>query len=133
MILGCYLPLLLRESSPHKFQVVGDSYIHGLSDSIALLGPLPHPWSIKNDYDSAGFWLPIYHNSATGETTLEDPRLGPLPRDWRRVEGERSRSDPEVFAQFENVGTGRKVNSDPRLFPAALGESGVDLELLSLI
>ena len=126
------MPLLLRRTHPGKFQVVGDCYVHGLSDSTAILGPLKEPWQVRNDYDSAGFWIPFYYNPLTGVTIVEDPRLGPFPLEWERIESKRTQGDPEVYARFRNKLTRKRMNSDPRLLPEALKERGVDLKVFHL-
>jgi hypothetical protein len=133
IVMGCNAPLLLRQKGSKGFQVVGDCYVHGLTDSTGLLGPLPEPWHVLNDYDSFGFWLQFFHNPETGVTTLEDPRLGKLPPSWERVESIRIKGDPEILARFKNTITGEVINSDPRLCSNVLKERGVDLQSYRLI
>jgi len=123
---------MLRPENPEGFRVVGDCYVHGLSDSTAILGPLMEPWHVRNEYDSAGFWIPLYYNSNSGTTTLEDPRLPPLAPEWERIRSERVRGDPEVFGRFKNTITEKVVNSDPRLLPDALKERGLDIQVFNL-
>jgi len=65
--------------------------------------------------------------------TAEDPRLGPLPDDWEKVEKERTLCDSEFVGWFENKVTGEVVNYDPRLAPESLKQRGVQLETLRLI
>ena len=72
-------------------------------------------------------------NLATGEQTLEDPRLEAMPLEWERMTYERTPDDPAYFAAFRNKVTDETINSDPRLSPEALQARGVALETFSLI
>jgi hypothetical protein len=80
--------MILRLDPSGNFKVIGICYVHGLSDSSCLLGPLPKPWKVEVEWDSSA--LPVYYfvNPSTNEKTIEDPRLGPLPKEWRRIDAE---------------------------------------------
>jgi hypothetical protein len=123
---------VLRPWLHGKFQVVGDSYIHGLADCEGLLGPLPHLWRVQLHRDSRNFYIPHYVNSSTGACTVEDPRLEALAPEWERLDTPRTPSDPEVFMRFKNKVAGEVVNSDPRLFPDALKKRGANLSIFNL-
>jgi hypothetical protein len=115
-------------SSPGAYHVIGYCYLHGFADGAALLGPVPSPWKVRYNYDSRGYKEPYFHNSTTAENCLEDPRMGPLPPQWERLDAVRTKDDPQFFAKFRNKITGQVMNSDPRLLPAALIERGVKVE-----
>jgi hypothetical protein len=76
-----------------------------------------------------------FYNSDAETTTLEDPRLGPLPPCWERTEIGRALDgdDPLHCDFFRNTGTGEVINYDPRLEPDALRERGVKLERFELV
>ncbi|RDL38024.1 uncharacterized protein BP5553_05457 [Venustampulla echinocandica] len=133
LLLGCDAAILLRQNATENFQVVGACGIHGLSDSASLLGPLPKPWKVEIvSYSSI---LPNYQfvNAVTGEVTLEDPRLEPLPEEWERFESPWTPDDPEFFQRFRNRTNGEEINSDPRIFPEALKARGVPLRTFQLV
>lgn len=110
LILGTYAPMVLRHTSTGSWQVVGECYVHGLSDTVGILGPIPHPWKTITKGDSLGRPTLRFVNCDTGEETLEDARLGPLPGEWVRASGERSAGDPEIFQKFCNTRSGELVN-----------------------
>lgn len=124
--------MILRPTTDGLFQVVGESYLHGMTNGEALVGPLPYPWKLKIRKVS-GRKEPLYSNPDTGTQTSEDPRLGDLPLDWEKVERERTRDDPVIFAPYRNKRTGEEINSDPRLLPEALLARGVNLEKFRLV
>ncbi len=78
-LLGCDMPLIFHPIGNGRYKVVGQCYVCGLMDNEALLGPLPgnfqFVWRFNEDF---GFW-PAYTDRETGETLVEDPRLGQLP------------------------------------------------------
>ena len=125
--------MILRPVESGNFQVVGEAYIHGLEDDIAVHGALPAQWKVIITADSLGRALHRYVNLMTYELTAEDPRLGVLPPEWERVPYERSADDPALFEVFKNSITGETLHSDPRLSPEALRARGVNLETLQLI
>jgi len=125
--------MILRSDPSGKFKVIGICYVHGLSDSSCLPGLLPKSWKVDVEWDSSA--LPVYHfvNSSTNEKTIEDPRLGPLPKEWRRIDAERGRDDPVASQTFKSRNTNEVIDSDPRLLPEALKARGVPLVTLPLI
>lgn len=113
--------------------MVGECYVHGLEDSVAILGPLPPSWKAVFDSDVDGRHRYLYCNPTTGVYTLEDPRLGPLPAGWERLERERAGDDPEMFERFRNTPTGEMINSGPRLTLDVLRARGVEMATFQLI
>lgn len=124
--------MILRPDPSGKCKVIGICYVHGLSDASCLLGPLSKPWKVGVEWDSLA--LPVYHfiNSSTNEKTIEDPRLEPLPEEWRRIDAERGRDDPMAVQKFKSRNTNEVIDSDPRLLPEALKARGVPLVTLPL-
>ncbi|KAK0629341.1 heterokaryon incompatibility protein-domain-containing protein [Bombardia bombarda] len=126
LLLGTNAPILLRPRTPESpdtslYQVVGECYIYGLSDAAGLLGPIPGPWHPIITGDNLGRARQWFFNLATGERTIDDPRLAPLPHDnWDRALYERQLGDPTIFERFVNLGTGEMANHDPRMSVEAL-------------
>lgn len=125
--------MVLRQTSSGSFQVVGEAYVHGLSDAVGLIGPLPEDWTVFIRGDSLGRPTQWYRNLRNGQETLDDPRLWSLSPNWERVAYERLPDDPAIFERFRNLKTGELVNSDPRLSPTALLARGIKLQSFSLV
>lgn len=125
--------MVLRPTSDGRFRVVGECYVHGLSDAVGILGILPDKWKVIIKGDAFGRPTPRYVCLPEHGETENDPRLGPLHQNWERVTCNRSADDPSIFEKFLNLETGEKVDFDPRLFPDALIARGVQLEYLTLI
>jgi hypothetical protein len=125
--------MILRPISQDQYSVIGECYVHGLADSAAILGPVPADWTVRVEWDDAN--LPVYHfyNTLTEKISDEDPRLGPLPRQWKNIQSARSLDDPELFQKYKNEITGEIINCDPRLFPDALEQQGVNLKRIQLV
>ncbi|OBT83001.1 hypothetical protein VE02_08256 [Pseudogymnoascus sp. 03VT05] len=100
-------PLLLRPAGNDSYAIVTGAMIPGLCN-VFILGQLPHPWKMQL-VDQLGHPEPQPHyiNLETGVTTREDPRLGSLPPDWVRVQGEWQTSQPIFVDHFQNVMTGQ--------------------------
>ncbi|KAK4158727.1 HET-domain-containing protein [Cladorrhinum sp. PSN259] len=140
LLLGTYAPIILHPTSSASklptelFQVVGECYLHGLSDALGLLGPVPDPWRPIITGDALGRQRQWFLDVVTRRRTLEDPRLPPLPyRGWERAVYERSVEDPAVFERFVHVETGETVNYDPRMSAEALEARGVCLRTFVLV
>jgi hypothetical protein len=123
----------LRQTPDDQFQVVGECYVHGLSDAVGFLGPLSHGWKAIMRGDVLGRPTQRFVHCKDDEEVINDPRLGPLPRNWERVICERSDDDPTIFEKFRDLDTGKIVNSDPRLCPDVLIARGVKLESFKLV
>lgn len=125
--------MILRPTSDGRFRVVGECYVHGLSDAVGILGTLPDQWKVIIKGDAFGRPTPRYVSLQEYCEIENDPRLGSLPQSWERVSCNRSAEDPSIFEKFLSHETGEEVDSDPRLFPDALIARGVELEYLPLI
>lgn len=107
--------------------------IPGLCDSVSILGSLPDPWKMQLlDQPGHPEPQPHYINPDTGVTTREDPRLGPLPADWVRVQGKWQASQPGFVDHFRNVMTGEVIYWDLRLDADALRDRGVVIKTFLL-
>lgn len=140
IFLGCDRPLVLRPLPNGTFLLVGDSFVYGLHDATALLGPLPSPWRIRVHNHPEHDWRHVYQffNSDTGISTPEDPRLDPVDDRWERVNFEDlgrglTGDDPEICDFFRNKVTQEIMDSDPRYLPEALRDRGVQLEEFILV
>lgn len=105
--------------------MIGESFVYGLDDAIKLLGPLPEPWRVITRTASRASHLHYFFDPRTGDTTREDPRLGPLCN-WSRVDGESDGDDPIHFDFFEYEDTGVVIDYDLRLEPEMLEDRGID-------
>lgn len=100
-------------------------------DGEALLGNIPSPWMVRQYYDG-NFCTSRFFNKSKEFESDEDPRLGPLPPEWERVERERTPDDPIHFSPFRNKHTGEEINWDPRMEPEELEKRGVKLHTFRL-
>lgn len=132
VILGLHCPLLIRSVGDDRYCVVGGCYVQGLMDCEALLGQVPEGVIVQR-IDVDGRDQRRFLNTSTGEATVEDPRLGALPRQWKRVDRETTADDPEQCEFFENTETGDIINYDPRMSVSVLKERGVGLEKVRLV
>lgn len=115
------VPNVLRSQPGGYFKIVGECYMHGVCDATAFLGPLPKPWIVQIPAGRSGLFDEYcFKNTETGQVTREDPRMGPLPTRWERLEVGRTSDDPEFCERFRNTVTGEVLNSDPRLHPEVL-------------
>ena len=134
VFLGCCAPIVLQPIAPGEYLVVGESYVHGLSDAIPILGSLPPGCRVvfmKSNEDT--MVSPRYFNSQEDIYTNEDPRLGPFLPSWERIERQRNPNDPYIFDLFKNKVTGEVINSDPRMLPDVLRARGVKLDSFLLV
>ena len=130
VLLGCDSAMILRPVENGQYQVVGESYCHGVADGEALLGTLSNGWEVRRriiDFDHSCWWF--YLNPETGKGQVEDPRLGPLPKKWRK----KSHDYENFWAIFVNDETGEEAWRDPRLKPEALVERGIELRVFDLV
>ena len=131
--------MVLRPQPGNQYLVLGDSFVYGLHDAAALLGPLPEPWiaRFKDSTSSNGRLSYRFFNEKTGEETPEDPRLDPDP-DWERIHeedlGRELTGDESSFCEFfRHKTTGEARYTDSRLSADALKARGVPLRAFSLI
>jgi hypothetical protein len=136
VLLGCDAPVILTPADVDSFQILGMAIVYDLWDNAALLGPLPKPWTLKylstEDVYNA-YTQPHYSNSTTGENSREDPRLGPIPKEWKRISMDWTKDQPKHVDHFQHCETGEIINSDPRRFPEALRARGVELDVIRLV
>lgn len=123
---------MLASNGDQKYTLIGECYVYGLDNSIALLGSLPKPWSAVAAWLHGDRRVVRFVNSETKEKTIEDPRLGSIDG-WRRVEKQLERDDPTIFDFWENLETKEIVNYDPRLEPGELEKRGARLEWFDLV
>ena len=138
VLLGSNTPVVLRPESNRRFGVIGSCYVHGLMHGEGVLGRFPPGWKGIFLMDENGLDRPCYccgDSDSPGDTvtTEEDPRLGPVPRPFERVESQRTLDDPTNFVRFRNSQTGEVINYDPRLTLEALRERGVHVESFQLV
>lgn len=132
------MPIVLRPSPSGNFQLVGDSYVHGLCDTEALLGSLPKLWSVELYSDGNANRWPVFVNNETNFYTGHDPRLGALPDRWEGIpltsmmDKMPPLSEP-IFQTFTCTRTGEISDFDPRLSREALEKRGVMLQMFKLI
>lgn len=124
--------MVLRPTRSGTFQVVGECYVYGLSDTVCFLGPLPTHWKAIIKGDALGRPLQLFMNMRNGQETMDDPRLS-LPPGWERTTYDRRPEDPAIFQKFQNLETGEVINYDPRLTPKELEARGVKLKTFKLI
>ncbi|KAI4170113.1 MAG: hypothetical protein LQ346_008900, partial [Caloplaca aetnensis] len=123
VLLGCESPLLLRPDRSGNHVVVGECYIDGMMSGEALLGELPRNWTLAWKYfPKVQGHVEIFLDGTTGQTALQDPRLGPLPAGW----GLDSHMNMDAYNWYYNERTGEDTEFDPRLEPDALRERGVE-------
>lgn len=130
VILGCEAPLILRPNTAGCYQVVGECYIDGYMEGAALLGPLSSEWRgvLRLVSGFNGRWA-AFVNAVTGNIQIEDPRVGPLPAEWRV----RSHAKEAAVNLYVNNDTGEKTFFDPRMTPDALKARGVDIKEFKLV
>ncbi|KFY34128.1 hypothetical protein V494_07032 [Pseudogymnoascus sp. VKM F-4513 (FW-928)] len=113
-LLGRNSPLLLRPVDNDAYVVIAGVMVPDLCDSVSILGPLPTPWKMRLiDQIDHPRPQPHYTNTVTNETSREDPRLGPLPPGWDRIQGKWRPSQPVYVDHFQNVITGEYLKSRP--------------------
>ncbi|KAL9618636.1 MAG: hypothetical protein Q9160_006677 [Pyrenula sp. 1 TL-2023] len=132
VILGCFMPMILRPKNPPEFTVVGRCYIQGLMDGEAVLGSIPSPWTVRQYSDDGFSFTTRFFNKSKDTESEKDPRLGPVPPDWEMVDRERTPDDPFHFSCFRNKQTGGVINWDPRMEPKELEKRGVKLQTFRL-
>jgi hypothetical protein len=136
VILGCNSPLLLREVTEGQYLVLGECYVHGLMNAEAIFGSLPSDFQQVTIYDSVvGDYYPGFLDCQTGNVQITDPRLEPLPSEWRLAQHDRSYSH-HLWVNEEDEqamdSEGRPV-TDPRFRREALKARGVNLRWFKLI
>ncbi|KAI0121663.1 heterokaryon incompatibility protein-domain-containing protein [Xylariales sp. AK1849] len=138
ILLGCEIPVILRQTPRNTYELASSCYMHGVMDGETVLGPLQQPWEIRNKRFGDQH-VTTYYNTETDVWQSEDPRLKaiPLPPEWEPMDWKRTRDDPSNCCMFRNRITGEVINSDPRLSMEALNERGLpggrNIEMLTLV
>ncbi|KAI1396799.1 hypothetical protein F4819DRAFT_499990 [Hypoxylon fuscum] len=133
-----FLELLRPGPSAGTFTVVGPCIVGGLMSGESLLGPLPEQWTMiiaghHESGDYKGHYI-TFRNSASCETSLDDPRIPPLSTDW---EVTRKMKMPNqtgwYYNYYRNKQTGQVKNFDPTLLPQTLRDRGVNVGVFRLV
>ena len=135
-MLGYDAPVVLRPQpgNSNSFVLVGDAFIYGLHDAIALLGPLPSPWRVQVVEDNAGYLTTYkFFNPESGVLSDEDPRLDPLEKWTRMTKPQRTVDDPIIFQCFQHKETGEIIKHDPRLNPDALRAREINVDFFCFV
>ncbi|KAI4137992.1 MAG: hypothetical protein LQ341_004869, partial [Variospora aurantia] len=128
-LLGCESPMVLRPTADGYYTVVGECYVHGLMEGEGFLGPLPAHWERIVRYDEGtGSWYDVYVERKRGTYQVEDPRLGPLPKDWYREEHPKQHLHTSYRHRTKNIEGFTSYSRDPRMLPESLRERGVELQ-----
>ncbi|CZS85854.1 unnamed protein product [Fusarium graminearum] len=133
--LGCQIPILIRPTADNKHRSLGDCFVHGIMNGEALLGPLPSNYSAQQRAGPDGVNRTKFLNNDTGEHTIGDPRLVPIPfpDGWLFHEWGMEVDDPDYCPVFSNREIGKVVAYDPRMTMCALIERGVNIQIVNLI
>lgn len=87
VILGCGVPLVLRETEKALYQVVGECYMDGIMDGELVLGVLPNNFRKEKNLDREdGMWYHRWIDTATGEVHERDPRLAKFVKEGESVD-----------------------------------------------
>lgn len=82
VILGCRVPLVLRETEEARYQVVGECYMDDIMDGELVLGVLPESIRREEYLDrNDGVWYYRWIDTVTGEVHDRDPRLAKFVRE----------------------------------------------------
>ncbi|KAI0973430.1 heterokaryon incompatibility protein-domain-containing protein [Xylaria arbuscula] len=134
VFLGCHMPMIVRRAeSGHSFRIMGPCHVHGIMDGEAILGVLPHPWTVEFYRDDMGVSVQHFRNRETGQLTTDDPRLNRLPDFWERIQRDRTVDDPRWFSCFVNKASKEFMNADPRMRESGLRERGIILQSFEIV
>jgi len=127
VLLGCNVLMVIRAVSDGSYKVIGESYVSGLSNNEAFLGPLPSASKEVLHYNAesgSSFWA--FLHTETGKIQVEDPRLNhELPSGWRR----RTDTKGQFWQEFSHESAPDAwTDLDPRLTKSELLKRGVLLE-----
>ena len=131
IIIGCRNPLVLRHQENQHYQIVGECSVDGIMTGEAILGPLPSGCKlVTKRYPEHKAYFHAFLNCDTGETQIEDPRLGSLPPGWRV----KSHNNQDVINWYVNDETGEDAEyKHPGLRIDALKKRGVKFEEFRLV
>ncbi|KAL8782530.1 MAG: hypothetical protein Q9213_005295 [Squamulea squamosa] len=132
VLLGCRTPLVLRPDGNCSYTVVGECYLDGSMCGETLLGEMPDNWKLVSkyfpEYSSHSY---VFLDRRTGETSPDDPRLGPLADGWRIKSHDMDKACNCNW--YVNDITGEVAEWDPRLELDALKARGVQFQEFRLI
>ena len=74
--------MILRPIEDGYYIFVDESYVHGLMDAEALLGPLPS--GLTQMKKLGNLYNLVFVDSSAGQVYYEAPRLGPLLEGWEQ-------------------------------------------------
>ncbi|EPE03851.1 HET domain-containing protein [Ophiostoma piceae UAMH 11346] len=132
-VLGCSTCILLRPvGNGSAFQIVGQGYVQGLDDGSGLVGSLPEGWTLSFKFRDSGSLKRYYVNASTGQETMDNPRLGPLPAVWSMVARDDEDANPDTIT-YLNQESGETLIGDPRLSPELLRQRGISVESFAII
>lgn len=129
LVVGCRYPLVMRPRPNGTYSLVGVAFCYGIMHGEPFLGQLPPGVSCVR---SSSTFFPLFLNLETGETQVEDPRLGELPAGWSRVEHARA-DEYSIFLEEKSGKEHYSDEFDPRTTPEELEKRGVKLEDFEIV
>ena len=131
VLLGCSSPLILRRKAAGHYAIVGECYIDEIVTGETFLGQLPEGWRIGlRWFPQYGGYYRSFHNSHSGISQREDPRLGSLPAGWRH----KSHHYQDAGHIYVNDETGEDLGElHPNLRYEVLKARGIEFEDFRLI
>ncbi|KFA72154.1 hypothetical protein S40288_07067 [Stachybotrys chartarum IBT 40288] len=104
VLLGCSTAMTLRKTpdSPESYELVGETWMDGVMDGEAVLGPLPDDFRAvwrQEYFGEAVFYCPSFLNTRKASFSWEDPRLSQFQIDRKGFEGG-TRKDGESLARL---------------------------------
>jgi len=127
VLLGCNASMIIRAVSDGSYKVIGESYVSGIGNTEAFLGPLSGGFSEVLRYDAdSGHYCLVFLHTESGKIQVEDPRLSTeLPSGWRR----KTDAQGQFWQQFSHESAPDAWRDhDPRLTKSELLKRGVLLE-----
>ncbi|GKU06232.1 unnamed protein product [Fusarium langsethiae] len=133
--LGCQSPILVRPTTDSKHRSLGDCFVHGVMSGETLLGPLPTNYIVQRRTGRDGVHRTKFLNKNTGEHTVGDPRLVPIPfpDGWLFHGWGMEVDDPDYCPLFGKSETREVVAYDPRMTMCALMARGVNIQTVNLV
>jgi hypothetical protein len=118
VLLGLDAPIVPRAVGASRYRVVGESYIHGISQGEMILGPLPKNMTLTRVHEERTNSYPFaFIDPTTGVVSLMDPRMNTLPLD---LEGYKEELLEHPDARID-------------IHPDVLIQHGVDIKYFDLV
>ena len=114
VLLGFNAPMVIRAVPDGSYKIIGESYMSGLGNNEAFLGPLPSASKEVLHYDvESGRYYWAFLHTESGKIQVEDPRWSTeLPSGWRR----RTDARGQFWQQFSHTSAPDAwTDDDPRL------------------